>query len=394
MELKQELINNKPVKKILSVAKIISILGVIGCIYSITKDPHHFFFSYLTFFTFFLSISLGAIFFVIMQFLSRAGWGVAVRRIPEVLMLNVIPLTVLFLPLLLGLHDLYHWTHADEVAKDHLLQVKAPYLNVKWFIIRAVLYFGAWNVISKFYFKKSISQDTDGSKENTLGMQKWSALSILIYGVTLTFAAIDWIMSITPHWYSTMFGVYIFAGGVVGSLSLFSIIYILLVRNGYLKNIVTIEHFHDLGKLIYGFNIFWSYVAFSQFFLIWYANIPEETLWFTDHFKGSWEYVAALLCIGHFGIPFILFISRHMKRNLTYHFWMACWILFMHLVDVYWIVMPNISKYGIQLSVADVSCFLLIGGCCLYVFIKNLGKVSLFPTKDPRINESIAFQNY
>lgn len=378
------------------IPKIGFIIGGISLLISLVlgmKDPHHVFSSYLTAFSFFTTISLGAMFFVLIQFVTRAGWSVVVRRVPEVLMSNITLMALFFIPLLFGMHELYHWTHESAVSTDLLLQGKAPYLNVPFFILRAVLFFGLWTWISKTFFKGSQEQDVSGDPSITLGLQRKSTFCIIIFGFTLTFAAVDWIMSLTPHWYSTIFGVYIFAGSLVVFFAVTSLLYMVLRHYGFLKNIVSLEHFQDLGKFLYGFNLFWAYIAFSQYFLIWYANIPEETVWFIDHFAGSWNSVAILLSVGHFAIPFVIFMSKHAKRNLKFHAGVALWLIFMQIVDLYWIIMPNVSKAGIHVTIADITCLLGIGGIYFAVFFKKLATINLIPVKDPRLAESLSFEN-
>ena len=224
-------------------------------------------------------------------------------------------------------------------------------------------------------------------------MQKMAPLAILVFGISQTFAFIDWVMSITPHWYSTMFGVYFFAISAVLSLSVITLIFLWLRSRGFLSNIVTVEHYHDLGKLLYGFNIFWAYIIFSQYFLIWYANIPEETVWFAEHFKGNWNTVAIIISIGHFAIPFILFMSRHMKRNLKTNGMMMVWMVVMTIVELYWVIMPNISKDGVHVSIQDVVPFLAIGGIFFAVLFSRMKNYALVPEQDPRLKESINFIN-
>ena len=217
---------------------------------------------------------------------------------------------------------------------------------------------------------------------------------MILFALTITFSGIDLIMSLTPHWYSTIFGVYIFAGAVLVAYCFTSIIYLFLRRNGYLKELITVEHYHDLGKLIYGFNIFWSYIAFCQFFLIWYGNVPEETVFYAQHFVGSWSTVTYFLIIGHFLIPFIFFMSRNFKRNLTYHCIMVIWIIFMHYVDLFWIVIPNSLKTGFSFQLVDLTLFIGIGCVYFALFLFNLKKVNLIPKKDPRLQESLDFHNF
>lgn len=379
-----------PLVRPLAIAGCVLILGASVLLF---KDKSHFFFTYLTTYTFFLTVSLGAMFFVLLQHVTSAGWSVVVRRVPEILMSSFPLLLILFLPLLFGLGELYHWTHIEDVLKDHLLQIKQPYLNITFFCIRLLLYFLVWVSISRYFLNNSVFQDESGDHNLTHNMQRASTYSMILFALTITFSAIDLIMSLTPHWYSTIFGIYIFAGAVVASLAVISLIYIYLRSRNLLKSIVTIEHFHDLGKLLYGFNIFWTYIAFSQFFLIWYANVPEETVFYALHSVGSWHTVAVLLAIGHFAIPFVLFMSKYAKRNLLIHAGVALWLLVMHFIDLYWIIMPTLYKTGINFSVFDVILFL--GVACIYLayFFRNLSRVLLFPKKDPRLKESLEFTN-
>ena len=309
-------------------------------------------------------------------------------------MKNVGLMAILFIPLLFGIHELYHWSHPSEVAKDALLQAKSGYLNIPFFIFRAALFFGIWLWLSKVFYKKSTEQDISGNPDNTVKMQKYSTFGILLFALTVTFSGIDWVMSLTPHWYSTMIGVYFFAGAAVVSLSVMSLIAIMLRKAGYLREVLTVEHFHDLGKLLYGFNVFWAYIAFSQYFLIWYANIPEETVFYIQHFAGTWQYVAAFLVIGHFAIPFVMFMSRHAKRNLTFHAGMMCWLIFMHIVDLYWFIMPNVIPEGFHIGFEPFACFAAIGGLYIGVLFTRMSKVALYPLQDPRLEEASHVQNF
>ncbi|MGE4170463.1 MAG: quinol:cytochrome C oxidoreductase [Candidatus Margulisiibacteriota bacterium] len=371
----------------------VGLLGLAASFFFYTKDAHHFFYSYLMAFTFFLTLTLGSLFFVLIQFLVRAGWSVVLRRLPEVVMKNFWIMAIFFIPILFGAHDLYHWMDKEVVAADKLLQWKSGYLNLKFFLIRAAIFFGIWIWLSSVFFKGSVGQDTSGDPAVTLKLQKYSTFGVLLFALSLTFAGVDWVMSLTPHWYSTMFGVYFFAGSMVSSLCLISIMALILRAKGFLKDVITVEHYHDLGKLIFGFNIFWTYIAFGQYFLIWYANVPEETEFFMHHFAGSWNSVGILLAVGHFAIPLILFMSRYAKRNLVVHFMMACWIVLMQLVDVYWLIMPNAYPTGVHITAMDIAALLGIGGIFVAFVFHRLGRVALYPVRDPRLAESRQLTN-
>ena len=380
--------------------RVTNVLFLVGIVFSFIgilmffNDQHHFYYSYLTSFVFYLTLTLGCLFFVLIHHVTRAGWSVVVRRISEHVMKNIYLMALLFIPVLLGLHELYHWAHHDAVLHDAILQGKVPFLNVPFFLFRAFVFFGLWIYLVHWFYTESLAQDKDGKPARTLAMQKYATVGLIVYALSQSFGFVDWVMSLTPHWYSTMFGVYFFAGSVVSSFAFITLICLFFRSKGVLKDIVTVEHYHDLGKLMYGFNIFWAYIAFSQYFLIWYANVPEETVWFAQHFQGSWNTVAAVLAIGHFGIPFVLFMSRHAKRNLFFHGLMACWILAMHFLDMYWVIMPNVSPTGIHFSLLDLSCFLGIGGIFCAVLLYSLRQTPLIPIKDPRLDESLSFHNY
>ena len=264
------------------------IVGVValGLAAAMAWGTKQFFFSYLVAFCYFLSLAIGGLFFVIVQFATRAGWSVVVRRVAEHLM-STLPLFVpLFIPIAIGLHELYHWTHAEAVSTDPLLTAKSPYLNERGFYFRAAAYFAVWVTLARLFHARSIKQDSSGDVGLTKKMQVLSGPAIALFAFTVTFAAFDWIMSLDPHWYSTMFGPYFFAGAVVSEFALLAVLHILLQRAGGFGQ-VNAEHYHDLGKLLFGFTVFWAYIAFSQFMLIWYSNIPEETLWYA-HRGGPW----------------------------------------------------------------------------------------------------------
>ncbi len=354
--------------------------------------------AYLTSFVYFLSISLGALFFVPIHHLTRAGWSVVVRRVAELLMQNVIPWAVLFLvgilvPVLWGSHALFEWNNPEALAHDELLQHKSPYLNATFFTIRAIVYFAAWILIARFFLKNSLAQDQSGDKQLTLNMQKHSALAVLVFAMTVTFAAFDWVMSLDAHWFSTIFGVYFFAGSAVSFFACLTLVVFLLQSNGKLERIVTAEHYHDLGKFLFGYTLFWGYIAFSQYLLIWYANIPEETGWYIRRQENGWETVSLILLFGQFFLPFFGVMSRHVRRNkYALTFWSVV-VLLMHWVDMYYLVMPQFSESP-TIGLVDICCFLGLG--CLFVsfLIWYATDKPLVPVKDPRLDESLAFQNH
>src|SRR5687767_2793761 len=270
------------------IGAVAALLGIVACAILGLSNPKQFFFSWLVSFLFFLSLALGALFFVLTQYAAQAGWGIVLRRIAETVFATIPVMAALFLPLLLGLHDLFEWSHADAVEHDALLRWKAPYLNVPFFLIRAAIYFGSWSFMAILYYRGSSGQDVTGDPGVSARLRRLAGPAIIVLALTQTFASIDWIMSLTPHWYSTIFGVYFFAGSFVGFIALLSVIVVAMRRAGLLDTIISDEHLHDIGKLLFAFTAFWAYIAFSQFFLMWYANLPEETTWYKARIEGSW----------------------------------------------------------------------------------------------------------
>ena len=291
------------------------------------------------------------------------------------------------------MHDLFHWTHSDAVAHDRLLQVKEPWLNEGGFRLRAVVYFAVWTGLALFFRNSSRRQDASGDEALSRRMARFSPPAIALFALTLTFAGFDWLMSLDPHWYSTMFGVYFFAGTIVCAFAALTVLTLALDFAGYFRGVITGEPLHDLGKLLFAFTVFWAYIAFSQFFLIWYANIPEETGWFLHRLEGSWRPATMALAIGHFAIPFFFLMPRTIKRNRVLLLLGALWMLAMHLWDIYWLVMPNLHHEGVSFALLDVTSILGVGGLFVAVVSWLLGRGALLPTRDPRLVESLAFEN-
>lgn len=380
--------------KVLRLAGLAAGMGLLLAGAGLATDATRFAFSYLVGFIWLVTIGLGALFFVILQHVVRAGWSVSARRPMEWLSSGILPACiVLFAPVAVFSHQLYHHWMGPEAAHDAALRGKAAYLNPGFFYGRAVFFLLAWAVLALWFARTSRKQDTTGDLALTRRMQARSAPAMLVLGLTLTFAAFDWLMSLTPHWYSTIFGVYVFSGAVTSSLSALALITIALQRSGVVKGISTVEHRHDIGKLLFGFTVFWAYIAFSQFILIWYANLPEETIYYRNRSDGSWMAVSMLLLFGHFILPFIGLLSRTAKRNVTGLAVAAGWMLFMHWVDVYWLVMPTLDAGGAHLSWIDLGGLLLPAGLGALVVARIAASGPAYPLRDPRLAESIRLEN-
>lgn len=361
--------------------------------------------SYLVAFCFVLSIGLGALFFVLIQHLTRAGWSVGVRRVAECIACGLPPLALLALPILLGMGLLYPWANPQafigsafrDAADVHLLHLKEAYLNPVFFVIRVVVYFAVWSGLAVYFFNRSVKQDETGDPALTSQMQTVSAPGMLLYAVTVTFASFDLLMSLNPLWFSTIFGVYFFAGSVVAALATIILVMHLLQRAGRLTRVVNTEHYHDLGKLLFGFMVFWTYIAFSQFMLIWYANLPEETVWYRARMNGGWAVFSLVLLFGHFVVPFLALISRHPKRMGWPLVAGAVWMLAVHWLDIYYLVMPVLygPQFGIvPLGLMDLTMLVALCGLFASAVAMRMSRVSLLPERDPRLAESLAFENY
>ncbi|MCB0272630.1 MAG: hypothetical protein KDD46_06430 [Bdellovibrionales bacterium] len=371
----------------------IAVIGLVTCIIGALIEKDQFYFSFLVSGLFWLSILLGGLFFTMIHHIVGARWSVVIRRISET-MANAIPyLGIIFLVVLfMGIGSLFHWSHDNPL--DHLLIHKRPFLNVPFFIIRSILYVGVWSYLGMYLYKHSVNGDQKYDVCDTSKQYRISAPGLILFSLTVTFAAFDWIMTLDHHWYSTIFGVYFFAGSTMSFFACTILLLVCLQRAGHLKNVVTIEHYHDLGKLMFAFTCFWTFVAFSQYMLIWYGNIPEETVWYSHRWEGSWKYVSLFLAIGHFPIPFVLLMSRLAKRNIKFLSMMAVWMLLMQFVDLHWLVMPNFHNHNFHFSWLDIATWITTGGFTLHFITRKLKTNALIPIKDPFLEKSINFMNH
>ncbi|MEM7199910.1 MAG: hypothetical protein AAF628_06575 [Planctomycetota bacterium] len=363
-------------------------------------DQKQFYFSWLVSFMFVLSLALGAMFFVLIQHLTRAGWSVVVRRVAENMM-GAMPLMVLlFVPIGIGFATLYeHWVHAEhinpgEAGFDEILYGKRKYLNTPFFFVRVVLYFVIWLGITAWFRGQSLKQDQSGDPAITQRMARVGAPCMFLFAVSLTFAAVDWMMSLDPHWFSTIWGVYYFAGSFMALNASLALLLLWMRGRGLLTAAVSTEHYHDVGKLMFAFVVFWTYIAFSQYMLIWYANLPEETWWYQHHLEGSWGAVGEWLMLGHFGIPFVFLMSRHIKRSRFTLGMGAVFLLGMHWIDLHWIVMPTLHREGLHLSWLDFSTLIGMVALFFWMVLGHLQRHPLIPERDPRLPESLHFVNH
>ncbi len=361
-----------------------------------------FYFSYLIGWTFCLSLALGALFLVLIKHLVRAYWIVSLRRIPEAVAASFPLLAILSIPILIGLFDghgtYHHWTQegiTDPASShyDEVLAGKVAYLNRPFFLARVAFYFIIWTFISARLWRLSLLQDVTRDAAIPARQRHLSAWGLPVMGLTTAFGSYDLLMSVDPHWFSTIFGVYFFAGAFVAALSFTALIVLVLQRAGMLRGVVTREHYHDLGKLMFGFVVFWAYIAFSQYMLYWYGGIPEETVWFKHRLEHGWEQHSALLLVGHFILPFIIMLPRAIKRNALLLGIMAVWLLVMQWFDHHWLAMPMLHQEHATFHWLDFVCWLGLTGLFAGALLWRLRRHSIVCAGDPKLRQSLDFEN-
>ncbi|MBL9079299.1 MAG: hypothetical protein JNL08_17490 [Planctomycetes bacterium] len=402
---------------------------------------HDFYGSYLVGYMGVLGICLGALFFTMLQHITRAGWSTSVRRLAENTSAALPLMALLFVPVIVGWKDLYHhWAHANHAADgtplqpgdagyDAVLAGKEGWLNPTFFFVRVGIYFLIWVGLATYFRRASLKQDETGDPAISLRLSRVAAPGLLLFALSTTFAAFDWIMSIDPHWFSTIFGLTYFAGAFMAFLAFTILIAKWLGKKGYLREAITVEHYHDLGKLLFTFMVFWTYTNFSQYMLIWYANLPEETRWFADRAEGGWGAVGTILVFGHFFVPFAFLLSRHVKRNSVALSIGAIFLLVIHCFDMQFLILPalrtgehaadhaahaaghgegvavaiesglqrfphDLATYLHGVGWADFGCFLGLLAVVAGFTLMNVRRSNLLPVRDPRLAESLHFQNF
>jgi len=394
-ELQADLISPRTTSKPALIAGAVGIAGLLlslGLLLGGFASGKQFAFSWLFAVVYFFLIAVGSLFWVLVHYATDAQWSVLVRRQME----NVAALLpAIFIFFLAGIFFfaplLFKWWHLQP-GQDHLYDHKAGYLNQTAFYVRAFLYFIGLSLLAFLSRRNSIRQDNDGRAIHTVRNRKLAFIGIPVLGLSTTFAAVDWIMALEHHWFSTMWGVYLFAGAAGSSMCLLVLIVAALKKAGHLE-LVNDEHYHIMGKLMLAFCIFWAYIAFSQYMLIWYANIPEETSYYIRRTTESWWDASLLLVVGRFFVPFLFLLFQGIKKNKKWICIIAGWMLFMQALDLYTMILPMLHQKGIALNLLDFTLPLGIGGVLVALFLRSLSKQSLYPLRDPRINESIHLSN-
>ncbi|PYJ28936.1 MAG: hypothetical protein DME80_13595 [Verrucomicrobia bacterium] len=371
---------------------VVAVIALVLCAVGAIVNPHQFGYSWLFAFAFFFTLCAGCFFWTIVHHATDAEWSVVVRRQLENLGALLTVLALLFVPILLLRHHLFVWMDIPP-GVDPSLDTKRAYLNWPFFLVRAVIFLGFFLLAALALRRLSAEQDKDGNPRFTISMRKVSFISLPMFALCLTFGAYDWLVGLNYRWFSTMFGVYIFAGAAGSSMSLLVLVITALRQAGYLKDVVTVEHYHIMGKWMLAFCIFWAYIGFGQYMLIWYANIPEETQYFINRNTQSWWALSMLLVIGRFFVPFAILLLRSVKTHPRQLCIVAAWLVCMQMLDIYLIVLPSLHGTGFHPSIWDLLSVVAIGATLGFVYLRMVPRTSLFPVRDPRLIESLTTVN-
>lgn len=371
---------------------LISAIGTAISAYGFIVNTEQFAFSWLWSFMVIFSIVVGSLFWTILHTATDSEWGVLIRRQMENLSSTLAILPLLFLPLLLfGAPYLWKWW-GKIPGQDPLLEAKVSFLNIPFFTTRAFLYFIGLGGVALLLRKFSVNQDRDGASAHTIKMRKVAIAGLPIFAVCLTFAAVDWLMGLDYHWFSTMWGVYIFAGAAGSSMSVLVLLITWLKKCGHLK-LVNNEHYHVMGKFLLAFTVFWAYIGYSQYMLIWYANMPEETVYFKIRNTDSWHILSTLLVVGRFFLPFPVLLFQGAKKRVAVLCGISVWIILMQILDLYVVVLPSLHQSGLNLSVYDLSSLVAITGFVAAFYLQKLSSANLIPSRDPRLLGSLKLSN-
>lgn len=377
-------------------ALIVGVAGTALCAVGAIFNLDQFFRSYLLGYIFWLGIVLGCFAILMLQHMSGGAWGLVIRRLLESATRTFPLLALLFVPVALGVRSVYVW--AQPIAVDapeafkHALAHKALYLNVPFFIGRAVFYFAVWNLVTYFLNKWSLEQDRTGHRPLTTKLQSLSAPGLVLYGLTVSFASIDWVMSLEPQWFSTMYGILVMGGQGLSAMAFVIAAVVLLSQYKPLSEAIKPSHLHDLGKLMLAFLMLWAYFGFSQFLIIWSGNLPEEIPWYVRRLQSSWKWVGLALVVLQFALPFVLLLSRDIKRNARRLVIVAVAVILMRLVDLIWLTGPEFHEGAFYFHWMDVVMPVGLGGLWLAYFAHQLKARPLLPIGDPFLEQALAHE--
>ncbi len=367
----------------------IGVPALLLCILGAFISPDQFLRSYLWAYMFIIGVTLGSMALLMLQYLTGGALGIVIRRLCEAASRTLPLVAVLFLPVVLGIPRLYEWSHPDAVAADEILKHKSIYLNVPFFLVRAAIYFAGWLLMAYFLNKWSLEEDRTGNRDLHRKLQLISGPGLCFYGFTVTFMAIDWVLSINPHWLSTIFGLLFIAGQGLSALAFLILVVIAFSRYSPFAENVRPRHLHDLGKLSLAFVMVWAYFTFSQFLIIWAGNLPEEITFYVARLRGGWEWIGLALVVFHFALPFGLLLSRDLKRSFGFMSVIGLWIIIMRLVDLFWLVAPDFRRGAFGVSWMDFLAPIGLCGIWLAAFAWQVPRRPLLPVQDPHLEEAL-----
>jgi hypothetical protein len=362
------------------------VLSVLGLVLS---GLDRFFEAYLVAYIFWAGVSLGSLAILMVIHLTGGAWGLVIRRPLEAATRTIPIMGLLFIPILFGMDHLYHWTHVDVVASDPILSEKTAYLNTPFFIGRQVFYWVAWSVMAMLLNRWSVEQDRTGDPRLISKFAKLSGGGLVLHSLLLTFATVDWVMSLNPHWFSTIWGLLFLVGQGLSALAFAIVVLIMLAQYPPLSRIVTSHHLHDLGKLLFAFLMLWAYLSFSQFLIIWSANTAEEIPHYLVRMQGGYEWLGVGLIVLHFAAPYMLLLSRDVKRDVKRLRLIAVWLVFIRIIDYFWYVSPEFHQDGFTISLLDVSLPIALGGIFVALYAMYLGARPLLPLNDPGLAKAL-----
>jgi hypothetical protein len=363
----------------------IGIAGIVGCVIGAIFNPVQFFRSYLIGFLFWAGVALGCLAILMLYHLVGGKWGFLIRRILEAATRTFPLLAILFIPIVFGARDIFPWARAEVVRADPILVAKAPYLNLSFFVIRAAVLFAVWIALAWFLNRWSAEQDASDDPAIGIKLQRVSAPGLILYAATTFFASVDWLMSLAPHWYSSIFGMAFMVGQCLSAMAFV----LLAVR--YLAGVEPFARFagagvfRDLGNLLFMFLMLWGYMTFSQLIIIWSGNLPEEISWYLPRLNTNWKFVSLFILLSYFGAPFLLLLSRRIKADLRFLSAVAGWVLAMRTLDLIWLVEPIFHPSGISVHVLDFAAPVGIGGVWTAAFLWQLDQRPLVAIHDPRM---------
>jgi len=361
------------------------------CTFGAFADPTQFFRSYLFAFLFWAGVALGCLSISMIHHLTGGLWGLVIRRILEAGTRTLPLVALMFLPVALGVRSLYPWANPETVAADEALRHKSLYLNPTFFYVRAAFYFAVWNLLGYLLNKWSLALDAGPDRATSRRLRGLSGIGMILLGFTITFSSVDWGMSLDPHWFSTIYGVLFMVGQALSALAFVIVCVAALGSEKPLSDVVRPGSVHDLGKLMLAFVMFWAYVNLSQFLIMWSGNLPEEIPWYIRRLEGGWQYLALVLVIFHFTLPFLLLLSRDLKRNARLLGLVAGGLLVVRLADLYWFIAPDAGVHGHAAGLAvhwlDIAALIGIGGLWLSAFARELRGRPLVPVGEPEIRE-------